>query len=179
MNIRRLIDQKRVEDFTYNLSSGNMSAEDWKLLAELLAEKENIILLHENEHGIYGEKPKECLDILETVNSPNLRCLFDPANFIIEGIKPYRDAYPILKDYIVYLHIKDAKYVPGKIIITPAGEGDGEVREILRALKKKGFDGFLSLEPHLSSAGKYQGFSGPDLFKKAAEALKKILEEIK
>jgi hypothetical protein len=48
----------------------------------------------------------------------------------------------------------------------------------LRELKEKGYQGFLSLEPHLSNAGKFSGFSGPDLFRVASRALKNILTEI-
>ena len=47
-----------------------------------LAEKEGVILLHENEKAIYGDIASRCLDILETVQSPALGCIFDPANFI-------------------------------------------------------------------------------------------------
>ena len=31
------------------------------------------------------------------------------------------------------------------------GRGDGEVRETLEALAEQGFDGYLSLEPHLAA----------------------------
>ncbi len=113
-----------------------------------IAEKEKVVLLHENEADIYGEKPKDCLDILKTVNSANLRCLFDPANFVCAGVRPYQDAYPLLKEYTTYLHIKDAKHSANETLITPAGEGDGEIKEILLALKKSDYKGFLSLEPH-------------------------------
>lgn len=34
--------------------------------------------------------------------------------------------------------------------VVPAGMGDGNVAEILADLRQSGFDGFLSLEPHLS-----------------------------
>ena len=71
---------------------------------------------------------------------------------------------------------KDAKLIDGSV--TPAGEGDGEVRELLLALKKKGFEGFLSLEPHLKVAEALGGFSGAELFKKASLALKTILSEV-
>ena len=53
-----------------------------------------------------------------------------------------------------------------------------EIEEARQILKEKNFDGFLSLEPHLAISGKMSGFSGAELFKKAARALKKILEEI-
>ncbi len=144
-----------------------------------LAEKEKIILLHENERGIYGDLPERCRDILQYFNSPNLRANFDPANFVFEGVKPYSQAYPILKDFIAYVHIKDAKRSPQGIVCVPAGEGEGEIPQILKDLHQNGYNGFLSLEPHLAQAGRLSGFSGPEGFSIAARALKKILDQLK
>ncbi|HET6872879.1 MAG TPA: sugar phosphate isomerase/epimerase family protein [Sporolactobacillaceae bacterium] len=135
----------------------------------------DIVLLHENEKEIYGDTTERCQEILEYVNSPHLRCAFDPANFVQCGIKPYTEAYSKLLPFIEYLHIKDARFEDGKVV--PAGKGDGEVREILSALKSNGYNGFMSLEPHLMAAEKFQGFSGPELFKVATGALKTILAE--
>lgn len=142
-----------------------------------LAKREDVILLNENEVGLFGNIGRRCQDIQETINSPYLRFNFDPANFVVENEKPYTDCYPLLEKYITYVHIKDAKFAK-EVTITPAGEGDGEVEEVLRALKKRGYDGFLSLEPHLSFAGQFKGFSGPENFRLAVKALKKILARL-
>jgi sugar phosphate isomerase/epimerase len=61
--------------------------------------------------------------------------------------------------------------------IMPAGEGDGRIGPILADAYQSGYRGFLSLEPHLGKAGQFSGFSGPELFTKAAEALKKVCRE--
>ena len=113
-----------------------------------LAEKRDVILLHENEKGIYGDIAIRCLDVLKEVNSPNLRAVFDPANFIQCGQKTFPDAFEMLEDYVVYMHIKDAMG-SGKVV--PAGYGEGEVQKIINRLKEKNYEGFLSLEPHLGS----------------------------
>ena len=47
--------------------------------------------------------------------------------------------------------------------------------ELLQRLREDGYDGFFSLEPHLSAAGQYGGFSGPDLFRRASQALQQML----
>jgi sugar phosphate isomerase/epimerase len=146
-----------------------------KALADRV-EGTEIVLLHENEKNIYGDTTERCLEILDHVNSPNLRCAFDPANFVQCGVKPFTEAYSKLLPFIEYLHIKDARFKDGKVV--PVGEGDGEIREILNALKNKGYNGFMSLEPHLKAAETFQGFSGPDLFKVATGALKNILADI-
>ena len=144
-----------------------------------IAEKENVILLKENEHDVYYDAtPERCREILDAVNSPNLKPLFDAGNFVFAGIKPYDVAYPMLKDDIVYLHIKDAIRKGDEVETTFPGKGDAQFPEILTDLKRRGFDGFLSLEPHLAVVGKMAGFSGPELFKKAIDSLKDILEKI-
>jgi len=63
----------------------------------------------------------------------------------------------------------------GKVV--PAGQGDGELRGLIAALKEKNYQGFMSLEPHLKAAETFQGFSGPELFVVAVRALKELLGE--
>ena len=84
----------------------------------------------------------------------------------------------MLADVTGYFHIKDITYPPERRY-TPAGQGDGRIGDILRdAIQNRAYQGFLSLEPHLSLGGRMSGFSGPDLFRKAAQALKGILDQI-
>ncbi|MHB1355452.1 MAG: sugar phosphate isomerase/epimerase family protein [Anaerolineae bacterium] len=132
-----------------------------------------VILLHENESHIYGDTPERCLDIHETLNSQQLRATFDPANFVMNGIHPYTDAYPLLAEWIEYLHIKDGVMSDRRVV--PAGQGDGQIREVVLALKERGFNGFASLEPHLASAGALSGYSGPELFSTAVQAFRELL----
>jgi sugar phosphate isomerase/epimerase len=132
-----------------------------------------ITLLHENESHIYGDTPERCRDIHETLASAQLRATFDPANFVMNGIHPYTDAYPLLADWIEYLHIKDGMLSDRRVV--PAGQGDGQIRELVLALKARGFNGFASLEPHLASAGALSGFSGPELFSTAVKAFRDLL----
>jgi sugar phosphate isomerase/epimerase len=143
---------------------GNMAGE---------AEDSGVTLLHENEKEIYGDVPSRCVDILAGVGSPALRAAWDAANFVQCGISPFDEGYASLRPYLEYVHVKDA--LSGSDRVVPAGEGDGQLPETLSALRASGFDGFFSLEPHLASAGTYSGFSGPELFRKAAGAFKELL----
>ena len=142
-----------------------------------LAEEAGITLLHENERRIYGDTPERCRDLLTTIDSPNFRAIFDPANFLLVGVRPYPDALLQLIEYVEYLHIKDATFGREGDIM-PAGEGDGRIPETLGALQKRGFSGFASLEPHLAEAGEKGGFSGPEAFKVASQALKDCFDEV-
>lgn len=56
------------------------------------------------------------------------------------------EAYEMLKLYIAYIHVKDARLSDAGVV--PAGMGDGNVERILKnAEKAGGYKGFLSLEP--------------------------------
>jgi hypothetical protein len=48
----------------------------------------------------------------------------------------------------------------------------------LQRLRDDGYDGFFSLEPHLTAGGQFSGFSGPDLFRQASQALQRMLNEM-
>jgi 3-dehydroshikimate dehydratase len=131
----------------------------------------NVVLVHENERDIYGDRVAECLDLMQAVNSPKLRCAFDFANFVLSGERP-KDNWPKLKPFTVHVHVKDARMSDGKIV--PAGEGDGDIGSILKDAYQSGYRGFLTLEPHLGVAGQFSGFTGPDLFKVATDALNQV-----
>jgi sugar phosphate isomerase/epimerase len=141
-----------------------------------IAEENGLVLAHENEKEIYGDVPERCADLITAVDSPALRATFDPANFVQCGIQPHTDGYALLRPYLVYVQIKDALATTGAVV--PAGEGDGQLRDTLAALAADGFAGFVSLEPHLATAGRYGGFSGPEAFQRAAQALKLILKDL-
>ena len=138
-----------------------------------VAEEADVVLLHENEKEIYGDIPRRCLDIIESVGSPNLKVAWDAANFVQVGVRPFTEAYALLRPHLAYVQIKDANLADGEVVA--AGRGDGEVAETLRALRQDGFDGFFSLEPHLSQTHALGGFSGPDLFTEAWQAFTELL----
>jgi sugar phosphate isomerase/epimerase len=191
LKIAKLLEAKYIRIFSYYIPSGQ-APENFReeVLARItaltaLAEKHNIILLHENEKEIYGDSPERCLDILTSVNSSHLKAILDPANFIQCGEEAFPKAYKMLKSYIVYFHIKDARLGDGSVL--PAGEGDGRIPELLELLAAEGFEGFLSLEPHLYEFEGMQNLElNPELnkadncgeffFHKAHEALVKLIK---
>ena len=138
-----------------------------------VAEQGDVVLLHENEKEIYGDVPRRCVDILGSVGSPNLRAAWDAANFVQVGVRPFTEGFAAIRPYLEYVQIKDAHLADGEVVA--AGRGDGEVVETIRALHEDGFDGFFSLEPHLSAAHSLGGFSGPDLFTEAWQAFTDLL----
>jgi sugar phosphate isomerase/epimerase len=140
-----------------------------------VAEGAGVILLHENEKEIYGDVPDRCLDIVESVGSESLRLAWDPANFVQVGVRPWTEAYSMLRPHLEYMQIKDARLSDGAVV--PSGQGDGEITQTMRSLHADGFDGFFSLEPHLSEFGALGGFSGPELFTQAFRAFTGVLDD--
>jgi sugar phosphate isomerase/epimerase len=139
------------------------------------AEQEGVVLLHENEKAIYGDLPERCLDLVESVGSPALRLTWDPANFVQCGVRPFTEAYAMLRPHVEYIQIKDAIAATGEVV--PAGKGDGEVAQTVAALRADDFDGCFSLEPHLAQAHARGGFSGPELFATAHAAFTELVRE--
>jgi 3-dehydroshikimate dehydratase len=134
-----------------------------------------IILLHENEKDIYGDTIARCKDLLQSCNDAHFQAILDPANFIQCEQTPYPDAYETLRPWLRYVHVKDA--LPDGSVVA-AGEGVARWPDLLQRLREDGYDGFFSLEPHLAAAGQYSGFSGPDLFRRASQALQRMLQKM-
>ncbi|HHU40169.1 MAG TPA: sugar phosphate isomerase/epimerase [Propionibacterium sp.] len=120
------------------------------VLAEV-ARTAGVTLLHENEKGVFGDTPQRCLELVEQTGG-GVRLIFDPANFVQCGVRPFDEAFPLLVDHIAYLHAKDARAATGRV--TPVGEGDGQWGALAAWLRASGWEGFVSLEPHLGLGGR-------------------------
>lgn len=121
------------------------------------AREHDMVLLHENEKDIYGDTVDRCADLMRELGCAHFRAVFDPANFVQCG-QDTKEAYDRLKGHIAYVHVKDAFFEDGRVV--PAGIGDGNVAYVLKSLFESGYDGFLSLEPHL---GSFEGLAGLEL----------------
>jgi sugar phosphate isomerase/epimerase len=80
----------------------------------------------------------------------------------------------MLRPYTDYIQIKDAVLATGEVVAS--GEGDGQLRETVRALAADGFDGFFSMEPHLGSFNAFGALSGAANFTRATRAFTAILD---
>lgn len=189
----KMLDTKYIRMFSFYHEGGDewTAEERAEVIARLkkmiaYAEEQDVILLHENEKAIYGDTADRCIDLMKELYGPHFKAVFDPANFVQCG-QDTKYAYENLKNYIEYMHIKDALFEDGKVV--PAGCGDGNVEYVLNALMENGYDGFLSLEPHLGSFeglanleldDKMEGLpkGGEGTFTLAYRALCEILEKI-
>ncbi|MCY4072915.1 MAG: sugar phosphate isomerase/epimerase [Chloroflexi bacterium] len=143
-------------------------------------------LLLENEKGVVGDLPGNCLQLMKAIDSPNFRFIWDPANFVQCGASEHVDAWwDALHPYIGYIHIKDALLPEGasnghgeRSAVKVAGQGDGQVKELLANLQRTGYQGVLSLEPHLLEARHSSGFSGADGMEMAVNALRGLMAAV-
>lgn len=145
-----------------------------------LAEAGGITLLHENEKDIYGDIPERVVDLMTTIDSPNYRAIIDPANYVQCGYGPADDAWPLVAKYTDYVHCKDALSPKGGEDlgeVVPCGEGDGQFPQLLQLLSDSGYQGFLSIEPHLGDFDAFGGLCGPELWTTAHTALIKLIKE--
>jgi sugar phosphate isomerase/epimerase len=139
----------------------------------------DVTMVHENEAKIYGHSAKNCAEIIETIASPKLRLVYDPANFvwgekITDNIE---SCWPVMKPYVVHVHIKDWK-LGSKDVGSIPGEGNGQIKELLAELAAMNYNGCLTMEPHLQLGGQFGGSTGPGLFTKAIAAVREIADEV-
>ncbi len=152
-----ILEARNIRMFSFYLSEDKSPEENRKTVYSSiermlgLARKYGVTLCHENEAKIYGESPAACRELLDYFGG-ELKCVFDMGNFVLDGYKPYPDAYMLLRDYIEYFHLKDSLSAGA---IVPPGCGEASIAEIISAhseYAKRDF--FVTLEPHL------QTFSG-------------------
>ena len=140
---------------TMSYTSGGWPEQKWrdeaverlKVLAGM-AERGEVLLLHENCDGWGSQGPEQTLELLRRVNSPSLKLLWDTGNSGPHGLDSW-GYYETVRDHVAYVHIKDAGTRDGKMAFTFPGEGDGRVGEIIADLLGRGYDGGLSIEPHM------------------------------
>ncbi len=139
-------------------TQGDASMKEWKSealrrLRELakMAEGSGVMLAHENCSGWASEGPAETIEMLDTIDSPALTALYDTANPLSRGQDSMAYVRGV-KDRAAYVHVKDWKIEPdGSGHGVYPGEGDSVLRQQLAELFNAGYDGFISIEPHITA----------------------------
>ncbi|MHC4266349.1 MAG: sugar phosphate isomerase/epimerase family protein [Planctomycetota bacterium] len=156
---------KLVRIMSYALIKGQppeaqMEQERFRRLRELkrIFDDAGITPVHENCMNYGGLSLQHTLKLIENV--PGLRLVFDTGNPVFTDDRSKPEPYPkqsswefykAVKEHISYIHIKDAVWDSEKKqeVYRYCGEGDGDVHRILNDLLAGGYDGGISIEPHL------------------------------
>ncbi len=194
MDIGDMLGCKRLRVFSFypaqGMTDGAFKQKAFSMMEELLAmaEERGFTLCHENEKDIYGCTPERELKLVSRFGG-RLRVVLDPGNFSFCGVDA-KPAYSMLKEYIDYLHIKDAD---ANGVIVPPGKGVSCIAETLAAIRRDRPDEdiIITMEPHLmvfeglSSLSKLDDikhkytFSSPfEAFRIATDAVRAMVESI-
>jgi sugar phosphate isomerase/epimerase len=124
-----------------------------KVLAKM-AEDGGVILAHENCSGFGGEGPDQSLEMVAAVNSPAFKLIFDSGNNAMHDNDQNSTwtFYNKVKEHVVHVHLKAAKPGPDGKLVTCYPDEDPTQLKVLTDLKKRGYDGWLSIEPHMAAA---------------------------
>ncbi len=171
--ICKVLECRYIRIFSFYIPAGK-NADDYKeaVIQKLrlfanVAEKYDVVLLHENEKDIFGDTGHRCKEILDAVGSVHFKAAFDFANFVQCGENTV-DCWNLLKEHIAYIHIKDAVTTSNENVL--CGTGDGNLALLLRrAICDEGYEGFLTLEPHLvlfDALGQLETAEAKDIIKK-------------
>ena len=153
------------------------------------AGKLGLVLYHENEKGIFGDRcPEIELMAAELRDGNTFRLIFDFDNFN-QSDDDVWDNWQRLHNVTDAFHLKDSNTDNQHV---PVGQGNGQILRILTDAAERGWSGPLSLEPHLKRSqavldtnphGKtHQAFadmSPADTFQTAAEAAIELIGQIK
>jgi 3-dehydroshikimate dehydratase len=185
VEIAQYLETPFIRMFSYYAPEGkNIDDYRWQVMDRMVAKIEalagtNVIMVHENEANIYGHTAANCVDLVKTIDSPKLRLAYDPANFVwAEKITNNIEVcWPLVKPYVVHVHIKDWK-LGAKDIGSMPGQGDGQIKQLLAELAAIKYNGCVTMEPHLQSGGQFGGSTGPQLFSQAIAAVRYLANEV-
>ncbi len=152
----------RIMSFAVRASDDQMENERFRRVREIqrIFADAGLTAVHENCMNYGGMGWPFTLKLLENV--PGLKLVFDTGNPLFSDDRSAPPPYPKqsawefyrhVRDHVVYIHIKDGRYDPasGKKTLTYPGEGAGDVRRIMQDLLARGYNGGISIEPHMGA----------------------------
>ena len=175
LDLAERLDTKLVRIFSFRPPAGREAEHVGESLSRLKALAEvagarGAVLVMENETGMVGDIPERCRALLQGVDSPSLRFVWDIGNFPHCGVDRAVDrGWPLLGRYVAHVQVKDTRL--SDRAMTVAGAGDGQALRLLGTLRDAGYRGFLALEPHLG------GSNGAEGMRRAARALRSLMAD--
>jgi sugar phosphate isomerase/epimerase len=118
------------------------------------AQPRGLLIGLENEHACNVGTAAETARVLKAVSHPALGVIWDPANALVAGEVPYPDGYRLLEPArIIHVHAKDCDVHGHVPTWGPLGEMSVDWVGQLHALRRDGYQGWISLETHWPGPG--------------------------
>lgn len=122
--------------------------------AGLIAQRQDALLLVENEPSCNGGFAQEVAAIVRDIDCPAVKALWDPGNEAYAGGEAFPAGYGHMKDVLAHVHLKDAYIAKdGTPHCVPLGSGTVPFIPHLRALAADGYDGLFTIETHYKPQG--------------------------
>ena len=137
-------------DFWENGVSLEERVSAYKPIIEI-CEKENITCVIEFDPSIHSSTPYKVAELVNAINHPNIKALFDPGNtpFADNSIPPFPNGYNSLIPNIKHIHIKDPVIIDGKVDCVKVGDGNiVDYVGLFKQLIKDDYNGNIMLETH-------------------------------
>ena len=191
INVANILGAKYIRMFSFFVPVGHEDEYETQVFAGMermveTARGTGVKLVHENEKAIFGDSTDRCVRLMERF-APELGFAFDPSNFV-QCEQDTKAGFPRLKKYLTYMHMKDSKFPSNaerehrdmgfegvSDAHRPVGQGDGNVSWIIDQLIDMNYEGFMTIEPHLTNCALVPG-TPVDKFNAAAHALIDLIE---
>ena len=184
----------RIYGGNYAASDTDPDGKKWEALAQSMyrlgdeAQRKGVKLVIENHFNTMTVSAKQSIELSKKINHPAVGILYDQANLTFTGNEDYREAIALQQDKVYHMHVKDLQFKSGdhafvssdvshpkeeerNVITRIVGEGELDWPGILRMVKERGYQGWLSLE--------YERRWHPDDIPDASIGMKKSAEYLR
>jgi len=109
------------------------------------AAERSVFLGMENHRGSLAGNPEHAVMLCEAVANPHFGVLYEPCNLWSIEVD-FRQAFDVMREHIVHVHVKDGAWRDGKFVRCHLGEGDVDPAWVVAALEGIGYEGDYALE---------------------------------
>ncbi len=113
-----------------------------------ICEQYGVTCVIESDPAVHSNTPYKLAPLVEKINEPCIKALFDPGNEIWVTGKTGEDAYDALAPHIAHVHIKDGIVTENGPEAVKIGTGLADFKTIFTKLITGGYTGAVVLETH-------------------------------
>jgi sugar phosphate isomerase/epimerase len=125
---------------------------EWFARAGERAAADGLLLMIEPEPICWADTARVTAEVIQLSGSTGLRINYDPGNVAWLEQRDPIDEFEVASGWIANVHVKDllpAAPGAGRPEFVPAGQGMIDFRAHFALLRRSGYDGPVSLEPHM------------------------------